>query len=27
MLEGSLKIWSQEGQGTKITLIVPIQGK
>ena len=27
MLEGSLDIWSQEGQGTKITLIVPIQGK
>jgi PAS domain S-box-containing protein len=27
MLEGSLKIWSKEGQGTKITLIVPIQGK
>jgi len=27
MLEGSLKIWSQESQGTKITLIVPIQGK
>jgi len=27
MIEGSLNIWSREGQGTKITLIVPIQGK
>lgn len=27
MLGGSLNIWSQEGQGTKITIIVPIQGK
>ena len=27
MLGGSLNIWSQEGQGAKITLIVPIQGK
>jgi len=25
MLGGSLKIWSQEGQGTKIALIVPVQ--
>jgi PAS domain S-box-containing protein len=27
MLGGSLNIWSRDGQGTKITLIVPIQGK
>jgi PAS domain S-box-containing protein len=26
MLGGSLNIWSREGQGAKITLIVPIQG-
>ena len=27
MLGGSLNIWSQEGQGTKITLVVPIKVK